>query len=528
MRIIHGLIILTASIPLMNCFGLAAQDPNSRPLRLSLAEPSSKDKAQPVSAIPLNWTAYMGLEAQFRDWTQTIRIPGRPDIAESPVAIDKMIATMKPVLAQKRALIVPIGGLVSARFPDRVRLYLDKIQQDQGKAWKERVYRQAMAVAKHAPNSKYAFQVGNEINSRHYTETMSLWRGNPSQAKYIQNDETIIPIYVEYYLAPTVEAIRKASREAYKGDDNRMKIMLGSLANANNDRSQEWLQALLTYRVEGKYAPSLAGQQVNQLVNIISTHYLVTADDQDWRNKLNTLWGQWVGRGRVTGIWATEELGKQRALKGRGAETALKVTARYLDWWSSRKIRPEQSRISFWGWEMGQPKTRGEDGMAALYQCLGNVPLRSLPLKDNQQLQSQDLEAHLFETTTAPRKRALFLFPTVNLEKMGRGPGKQRQNQLNDERPRKKQRPQLQNDLEDGPADSDGNSPTIALPSTIAVAGAGWTTPVKTKLQRFSAAGISSWPVPTARQNGEYQLTLPQNLSLSQQNVALFCLTQTP
>jgi hypothetical protein len=34
--------------------------------------------------------------------------------------------------------------------------------------------------------------------------------------------------------------------------------------------------------------------------------------------------------------------------------------------------------------------------------------------------------------------------------------------------------------------------------------------------------------VKVARQNGNYQLTLPQDLSLSQQNVALFCLTQTP
>lgn len=527
MRIIHGLLVFAATVPLMNCFGLAAQDSSSQRLRFSLAEPSSTENAKADAGIPLNWTAYMGLEAESREWTQTIRIPGRPDIAASPAAVSLMIANMKPALAQKRALIVPIGGLVSARFPDRVRLYLNQIQQDQGKAWKERVYRQAMAVAKNAPTSKYTFQVGNEINSRHYTETIGLWRGDPPQAKYIQNDETIIPIYVEYYLAPTVEAIRRASRDAYR-DDNRIRIMLGSLANANNDRSQEWLQSLLTYTVKGKYAPTLAGQQVNQLVNLISTHYLVTADDQDWRNKLNTLWTQWVGRGRITGIWATEELGKQRALKGRGAETALKVTARYLDWWSSRRLRPEQSRISFWGWELGQPKTRGEDGMNALYRCLGNAPLRSLSLQNNPQLQSRNLEAHLFETTSTPSKRALFLFPTVNLDKQGSG--KRRQNRFStpdDPRP-KKQRPRPQRELDDWLEESGADGPTLALPTTVAIAEAGWTAPIKTKLQLFSPAGISSWPVQTTRQQGEYQLTLPQELSLSQQNVALFCLTQTP
>jgi hypothetical protein len=527
MRIIHGLLILTATIPLMNCFGLAAQDRDSQPLQLSQTPPSNPAKAQAGTGIPVNWTSYIGLEAQSREWTQTIRIPGRPDIAESPAAVSTMLASIKPVAAQKRSLIVPIGGLVSARFPDRVRLYLNQIQQDQGKAWKDRVYRQATAVAKNVPPSQYAFQVGNEINSRHYTETMSLWRGNPPQAKYIQNDETIIPIYVEYYLAPTVEAIRKASRDAYR-DDNRIRIMLGSLANANNDRSQEWLQSLLSYTVEGKYAPTLAGQQVNQLVNIISTHYLVTADDQDWQNKLNTLWAQWVGRGRITGIWATEELGKQRALKGRGAETALKVTARYLDWWSRRRLRPEQSRISFWGWELGQPKTRGEDGMNALFQCLGNTPLRSLSLKNNPELQSGDLEAHLFETTAKPSKRALFLFPTVNLDK--KGPGKRRQNQLQDaDRPRaQKQRPRQQDDREDWLEEAGAGGPQISLPSTVTIAAAGWTAPVTGKLQRFSADGISNWPVKIARQNGNYQLTLPQDLSLSQQNVVLFCLTQTP
>jgi hypothetical protein len=521
MRITYGLLMLATTLPLMQCFDVAAQNPNPEVLELSVTKPDPP--------APLSWTTYVGLEAKSREWMQTIRIPGRPDIAESPAAVSAMVAMIKPLFAQKRALIVPIGGLVSARFPDRVSAYLKKIEQDQGKAWKERVYRQALAVAKVAPSHHhYALQVGNEINSRHYTETIGLWRGNPPQAKYIQNDETIIPIYVEYYLAPTVEAIRKASRAAYK-DDNRMQIMLGSLANANNERSQEWLEALLSHRVKGKYAPTLAGQSVHQLVNLISTHYLVTADDQDWRTKLNTLWSRWVGQGRVRGVWATEELGKQRALQNRGAETALKVTARYLSWWGSRQLRPEQSRFSFWGWDLGATNTRGEDGMKALHQCLGNAPLRSLMLQDPAQLKSSSLEAYLFETARSPGKKALFLFPTVNLDKLGRRNRQRNYTQAHipealSSAIRISQNPNKPNRRREN---AGADRLTIPLPKSIRLNGTGWTAALKTKLQLFSTEGVATRPIPTTTQNGDYQLEIPQGMSLSQQNVALFCLTQS-
>jgi hypothetical protein len=151
-------------------------------------------------------------------------------------------------------------------------------------------------------------------------------------------------------------------------------------------------------------------------------------------------------------------------------------------------------------------------------------------LQDPAQLQSSNLEAYLFETVKSPGKKALFLFPTVNLDKLGR---RDRQRNYTQARIPEalsnaiqiSQNPNKPNRRRE---DAGADSLTMPLPKAIRLSGTGWTAALKTKLQLFSTEGVSTRPIPTTIQKGEYKLVIPQGLGLSQQNVALFCLTQSP
>lgn len=218
----------------------------------------------------------------------------------------------------------------------------------------------------------------------------------------------IIPLYVEYYLAPGVEALRSASQSVY-GDPARIHVMLGSLANARHPRSQRWFDQLLDYTVKGDYAKSLAGRKVYEIVDTLSIHYLVTAPDDGWSEIMDTMNRKWVGRGSVRSIWSTEELGAKRAQAGQGASTALRVTSRYLDWWLRHGWTAEQGHCFFWGAEMGRAGTRATDSLSALFEFTGQSALSRLPGAE-----TGELESYLFGVA-GDRKRVLIAAPRDRL-----------------------------------------------------------------------------------------------------------------
>ena len=300
-------------------------------------------------------------------------------------------------------VVLNVGGLGSGRDTGLVTGFLDEVRRDGGATWKRELADRARRVASlPGATDRIYWQFGNELNGPRFLDNLARW-GKISRMSGEESMRQIIPLYVEYFLAPGVEAIRSASQSVH-GDPGRIHVMLGSLANARHPRSQRWFDQLLDYTVKGDYAKSLAGRKVNEIVDTLSIHYLVSAPDDGWAAIMDNLAGKWVGRGAVRGIWSTEELGVRRAQAGQGASTALRVASRYLDWWLRHGWTAQQGHCFFWGAEMGQSGTRAGDALRTMHEFTGPAPLTRLPGAG-----TGDLESYLFGVA-GDRKRVLIAF----------------------------------------------------------------------------------------------------------------------
>lgn len=189
------------------------------------------------------------------------------------------------------------------------------------------------------------FQLGNEVNAYnrfHMAEDAAAEALDASTQKILPNgNPDNARDYVEYYLAPAVEAIRAASQDAY-GDPRRVKVVCGSVSGIRSERSQAFLDVLLTTAVKGERAPTLAGKQAWELIDVITIHY--AHGDHEI---LQPLYDKWVATDRVDGLWITEELGA----RGAGAFCVAQVAARYLDFWASHADQwsPDAARVTMWG-----------------------------------------------------------------------------------------------------------------------------------------------------------------------------------
>ncbi len=308
-------------------------------------------------------------------------------------------------------------------------------------------------------------QIGNEINSRHYGTAISSWQG---RGRVGPNSEAIIAVYTEYFLAPAVEALRDFDWGAETAST--VHLGLGSVANAANPRSRAWLYDLLDYRIRGDFAPSLSGKRVVEIIDLASIHYLVTAADEEWLEILDSLKTRWIDSGLVSGVWGTEELGRRRADAGLGAMTAMKVTSRYLHWWSTRGVSPDQSRFLLWGSIRGQPGTTGDYAMELLHEFLGDSRISDVSSLLDLSPQA-NIEAYAFETVGEPGKRVIFLYP----------------------------RPL-------------GSSTAL---KEVSMAAAGWSAQVEGTAHVLSADGHSQFAVPITLIDGAYHLSLPDNFQMS-------------
>ena len=371
------------------------------------------------NCFPGSWQRHFMAQDHPPSWGCSIRGIGRGatgvhrmhDPSEAGSASEELSSFLRGVQEQQKHydLVIPVGGLGSARDPGQVRDFMKMIERDSGTRWKETVASQTADVAL-LPKStgKIYWQIGNEVNSRHYSETLQPWTGRSGPPR--PDDLSTLPYYVEYFLAPTLEAIRKVGRE-HTGDPEGIPVILGTLAGAARAKSRQWLDQLLNYRIRGDYAKTLAGRPVYELVDIVGIHYLVTTSGGEWQGKLDGLYTRWVGKGRIQGIWATEEIGRKRAQRGLGAALTLKVAARYLHWWNSRSISPAQGRCSFWGWRKGPPGTTGAEGIQTLSQWLTGTGL--LDISAAVKMESpHDLEAYAFETPETERIAAV-VFPVA-------------------------------------------------------------------------------------------------------------------
>ena len=192
-------------------------------------------------------------------------------------------------------------------------------------------------------------------------------------------------------------------------------VALGSIAGAYNPNNRKWLDDILSYKITGTYAPTLAGKKVSDIIEIITIHYLVSSDD-DWENSLNGIWDKWIGVGSVRGLWSTEELGKKAGSDGEGAEVAVRVFARYNSWWIKRGIDSEKGLVSFWGPEIYGPAgntTNGNYSLGLINNFWGNKNGKITDLSSSLKFGelSGSYEAYLFGNTLSPDKALMIIFP---------------------------------------------------------------------------------------------------------------------
>jgi hypothetical protein len=389
--------------------------------------------------LPAKWTEYMGaagsvrfgfnwldtLEnegADFAPWAKSIRGVGRRTtslnqmlgIHRQDPRTTKQFHRLEKVLGDTlesyHRIIIPVRGMPFSDKVERLVKFTSLIKSDNGKLWKQLVVEHVISLesVRQKKQGTLYWQIGNEINNQKFSSSVQAFKGNAATAKGFRSDPDVIPVYVEYFLAPTVEGINKASEKLY-GKPGEVNILLGTIGGFYRGKARPFLDQLLNYRVRGRYAPTLAGKRVFELVDFVGFQYLLSWGDSIWEERLDDIFGKWYGRGRIRGLWSTEEIGSWLARKNFGAGAALKVVARYLHWCSKNGISPEQGSTFFWGWRMGNKESNGEEGLRTLYEFLGNTNLREIN-GGIRVANGLDAELYLFESVPQ-RLRVGFLMP---------------------------------------------------------------------------------------------------------------------
>ena len=295
------------------------------------------------------------------------------------------------------------GGLGSAKDTARVINWMNFIESDKGEKWKEIVYQQSLKMTM-LPNSsdRVYWQIGNEISSPSYSKTIRYWQGEPFGTG-MNYDSFIIPFYVENYLAPTVEAIDKASLEAY-GEVGKINICLGSLTNARSTAAQIFLDELLNYEIVGINAPIFMKKKVSDLIHIITIHYTVgTASTDEWEDILMH-YKSYSGTGRIKGVWSTEEVGIQAAAGGAGGVIGSLATFRYLEWAIKNNYSSKEVRTNFYGWATGDTPSTLNTFNLFLYNFLEDSKLANIPKSSIRIQSTTPIEFHSFITEDQLRK----------------------------------------------------------------------------------------------------------------------------
>ena len=440
------------------------------------------------------WTAYFGSHYESAPWGLSMRDPGGPGRfgywlpsaqteKRMTTADSGSLEELSRPIAQGD-VVLNVGGLGSGRDLGMVKDFLDEVRRDKGATWKKELSNRVRRVAKLPGATERVFwQFGNEINGPRFLRNMADWGGVNKRDK-AEAMRQIIPVYVEYFLAPGVEAIRNTSRELH-GDPERIHVMLGSLAGARNPNSIRWYEQLMEYTIKGDNAKSLAGRKVYEIVDSLSIHYLVTAQDDGWTEIMDNLAKKWVGRGAIRRIWSTEEIGVRRAQSGKGASTALRVTARYLDWWLKQGWSPNQGHCFFWGAEMGEAGTRANDALRTLVEFTGQTALARQPGAE-----VGELENYLF-SVAGERKRVLIAFPK---EKSARG---EDQGARGDDQGERRQRRSEISDSSEGGVFNGGTIPA-----------SGWSGTLKVRLLQYTTQGVATISAPTVTQtNSGYRIS---------------------
>ena len=217
--------------------------------------------------------------------------------------------------------------------------------------------------------------------------------------------------YVQLYLAPAVEAIRAASKDIF-GDERRVKIVLGGVADISRPASRDYLDALLDTEIDGEHAPTLKGRRAFEVIDAIN--FLASSAEP---RLLGALHEKWIASGKVRGLWATGELGA----RGQGDLAVAVASFRWLGFWARREWNPLTARLIFRGDTEPHPGTvtRGEDMEKRLGDLLQNHPLTVLEdIRDVQVLSAGALEWHALRADApgGERRYALLFVPDLTTQ----------------------------------------------------------------------------------------------------------------
>lgn len=362
---------------------------------------------------------YLGSLYNEFPWSGPLRDPSRKDVEiHSAFDFNVLSTDAASTLAEdmeSRDIIMQIGGMGSAKKnhdnPGQVNPqfadYMDSFIADNGISWTQQVTTRATEVAAVTPSSeKLTWQIGNEINAQSYSENIHYYFQD-GKASHM-SDTSTIPVYVEYFLAPSIQGIHNA--EAATGKD--IRIALGSIASAAAIHSQAFMNELLNYEITGTYAPELAGTKVFELIDTLTVHYFIgqgsTTTPEAWRDYLTTTRDTWIGKGNIKGIWSTEEIGVRAADSGFGAAMSFRIISRYLDWVNQNNYSDDESKWFFYGTGKGAETTRIENGMQDLYDLVGD---NGLQFVSHELLDGNALEVY---TYYVPAKQA-YLITATNL-----------------------------------------------------------------------------------------------------------------
>lgn len=192
------------------------------------------------------------------------------------------------------------------------------------------------------------WQIGNEINWN------TFFAVNPHgglNAPPTLNDFAHVSDYVDFFLAPALEAVQTASRDLF-GDRNIVKLLVGSVTTSFDFRNGEakpekwrkFLELVLERRITADShvnpGSALVGRRVWQIADLFSIHY-----SNGLQEKMQDTYDTWVASGKMSGFFNTEEMG----INGRGAYLVALFAFRYLDFWSRRRWDPHTARSCFWG-----------------------------------------------------------------------------------------------------------------------------------------------------------------------------------
>ncbi|MBC2603976.1 hypothetical protein [Puniceicoccus vermicola] len=262
-------------------------------------------------------------------------------------------------------LVIHTGGISPHRKGGGAR-EIEYLMAKNGAYFKDTLYetfvRLNTGVFADRTNTIY-WEIGNEVNSSNRFSLRDITDG-----EHVRGHPQHGYDYVEFYLAPAIEALREASTDVY-GDPGKVKILMGSVSGVLKPENREYLDLILGSTIEGLHAPTLAGKKVGEVIDAAVIHY-----SNGQRDLLQGIFDQWIASGEVKDLWTTEELGA----RGRGDYTVALVSFEWLsfvlenDW-------PEGAipKAIFWGDERQHPGevTTGTGAQEILGPFLKNYPL---------------------------------------------------------------------------------------------------------------------------------------------------------